>query len=357
MSLTATVIKNAKPKAKAYKLFDGDGLFLKVSPTGSKLWRLKYYFDNKEKSISLGRHPEISLKRARERCLEARTLLAEGIDPSEHKRAMKLSNELERSNTLEVIAREWIIFKGKQKSEKGGYVERYTNDLENRLSKNVFPYIGKRPISALTAPEILKVLKKIEDRGACETAHRVLGTLGQIYRYAIATSRAKYDVTRDLRDALLPVKKGHRAALIKPEEVKGLLNAIEGYEGDEIVRSLLKLSPHFFLRPGELRNAEWPEFDLENKLWCVPACRMKIKTQDHFVPLSNQAMSILKELHSLTGHRQYLFPSPRDWKRSLSNNTANAALRRMGFRKEQMCMHGFRAIARTLLDEVLHYCI
>ena len=158
-------------------------------------------------------------------------------------------------------------------------------------------------------------------------------------------------------DLLLPVKKGHRAALIKPEEVKGLLNAIEGYEGDEIVRSLLKLSPHFFLRPGELRNAEWPEFDLENKLWCVPACRMKIKTQDHFVPLSNQAMSILKELHSLTGHRQYLFPSPRDWKRSLSNNTANAALRRMGFRKEQMCMHGFRAIARTLLDEVLHYCI
>jgi len=354
MKLTNTQIRNAKPKKKIYKLFDGDGLFLKVTPIGSKLWRLKYYFENTEKSLSFGKYPEASLKRAREKKLEARSLLAEGIDPSENRKAMKMSKEIARSNTLEVIAREWIAFKGKQKQTKGGFAERYTKDLENRLAKNLFPYLGRQPITKITAPEILKVVRKIEDRGAFETAHRVLQTLGQIFRYAIATSRAEYDPTRDLKEALIPVKKGHRAAMVRPEEVAELMRAIDGYQGDEVTRCALKLAAFFFVRPGELRKAKWEEVDFENKLWVVPAERMKIKTQDHFVPLCTQVLEILSDLKELTGHREFLFPAPRDWRRPMSDNTFNAALRRMGFSKEQMTAHGFRAIARTLLDEVLH---
>jgi len=355
MNLTDTTIKNAKPKAKPYKLHDVDGLFLLINPTGSKLWRFKFRFDGKEQSLSFGSYPAISLKRAREKRDEAKTLISEGINPSDHRKAMKMTGELARANTLEVMAREWLIHKAKQKDNSGGFAERYVKDLSNRLSKNLFPYLGSRPITAITSPEILKMLRKIEARGARETAHRTLQTLGQIYRYAIATGRAVNDPTAPLkRDALEPVEKGHRAAIVKPEEVVGLLKDIEGYQGSEIVRCALKLSPLFFLRPGELRKAEWSEIDFENKQWILPAIRMKIKTQDHIVPLSTQAFGILKDLHTLTGHRQFLFPSPRDWKKPMSDNTVNAALRRMGYTSDQMCAHGFRAMARTIMDEVLN---
>jgi integrase len=214
--------------------------------------------------------------------------------------------------------------------------------------------LGDRPITAITAQELLKVLKKIEDRGARETAHRVLHTCGQIFRYAIRTSRAVNNPAQDLKEGLSPVKKGHLAALVRPEEVAQLMRAIHGYQGDEITRCALKLAALFFVRPGELRKAEWSEIDFENQQWVVPAKRMKIKTQDHIVPFATQALEILRQLHTLTGHRQYLFPSPRDWKRPVSDNTVNAALRRMGYTTDQMTAHGFRATARTILDEVLH---
>lgn len=355
MHLNDTALKNAKPKDKPYKQFDVDGLYLLVKPNGSKLWRFKFYFDGKEKSLSFGSYPEITLKRAREKRDDARTLIAEGVNPSDHRKAVQLSLENARADTLEVMSREWLLHKAKQKGNLGGFAEIYVSDLLKRLSKNLFPYLGARPLTAITPPEILKVIRRIEARGARETAHRLLQTLGQIFRYAIASGRAVNDPTVSLKGALAPVEKGHRAAIVKPEEVVALLRALHGYEGSEIVRCALKLTPLFFVRPGELRKAEWSEIDFENEQWVVPAIRMKIKTQDHIVPLSKQALEILRELHALTGQRQHLFPSPRSWLKPMSNNTVNAALRRMGYTADQMCAHGFRAMARTILDEVLHF--
>lgn len=352
MTLTNIAIKNAKPKTKAYKLFDTRGLFLKVTPGGGKLWRFKFYFDNKEKSISLGSYPEVSLLKARKKRDEARELLADGINPSEHRKQQKFARDAENAITFELVAKEWVNHKSKRPKEKGGYAEKYAKDLLRRLEYDLLGPLGNQPIVALTAPEILKVLRRVEERGAFETAHRLLQNIGQIFRYAIATGRALRDPSRDLKDALAPVKKQHLAAIIDPNGVGQLLRAIESYEGSQIVRLALKLLPLVFVRPGELRNAEWSEIDFENQQWDIPAQKMKMNFP-HIVPLSKQAIEILEELKDYTGNDTYLFPSPRTRERPLSNNAFTAALRRMGYEKGEMTAHGFRAMARTLLDEQL----
>lgn len=346
MSLTDTEIKNAKAKEKHYKLYDADGLHLRVMPNGGKLWRFKFYFEKKEKLISFGTYPAISLKKARTRRDEARALLADGINPSEHRKAVQIAKEEDQSNSFEVIAREWLANKSAQ------WAESHRTNLLGRLELNIFPFIGKRPIAAITAPELLKVLRRAEDRGAGETAHRMLQNCGQIFRYGVATGRLVSDPSRDLKGALSPVQKKHLAAIVDPVEVAKLLRVIDGYHGSFVTKCALRLAPLFFVRPGELRHAEWAEINFELAEWNIPAERMKMK-QPHLVPLSSQAIEILKELRDLTGSSRYLFPSARSFARPMSNNAILAALRTMGYSTEEMTGHGFRAMARTILDEVL----
>lgn len=345
MSLNDVKIRNAKATNKDLKLFDGGGLFLLVTPAGGKRWRYKYRFGSKEKLLALGTYPEVSLAEARDRLHKARKLVAEGIDPGEVRKAQKLAKEQDE-NTFEVVAREWH----------GKYTPTWTAKHAEtnlaRLEKNVFPWIGNRPIIELKAPELLEMLRRIESRGALETAHRVKSLCSQVFRYAIATGRAERDPAADLRGALPPVKPKHLAAMTDPEKVAGLLRAIDGYEGSFIVKCALRLAPLFFVRPGELRQAEWAEIDLDQAEWNIPAEKMKMR-QPHLVPLAHQAVEILRQLHPLTGTGRYVFPSPRSDKRPLSDNAILSALRRMGIEKEEMSGHGFRAMARTILDEVL----
>lgn len=349
--LTATAVKNAKPDEKPYKLSDGNSLFLIVNPAsvkkpeGSKLWRFNYRYNGKQKQLALGVYPEISLLQARKLCTEARELLAEGIDPSTHKQAIKREKRELASNSFEAVAREWI---GKQKNRlSNASITTITRHLEN----NVFPWIGKRPITEVTAPELLSALRKMEERGILETAHRVRATCGQVFRYAIATGKAERDVAADLRGALEPVKQRHLAAVTDPKEVAELLRAIDSLSGSMEVRCAMRLAPLVFVRPGELRKAEWSEIDFENKQWNISAEKMKMK-QPHIVPLSDQAISILQEIHPLTSRSRYVFPSARSAARPMSDMALLAAMARMGY-KDRMTPHGFRAMARTLLDEVL----
>lgn len=352
MSLSETKIKNAKPGQKNYKLFDERGMYLLVTPNGGLRWRFKFRFNGKEQCLSLGVYPDVSLKRAREKRDEARRLLADGVDPSEHRKATKLAKAESNAQTFEVIAREWIEHKSKNKKQSGGFVERYAKDLLRRIEYDLFGPLGAKPITEITAPEILRVLRRVEERGAYETAHRLLQNCGQIFRYAISTSRAKYDPSRDLKDALVPVQRQHRAAITNPNGVAHLLRAIDGYHGSPIVRAALKLAPLFFVRPGELRKAEWKEINFDTAEWNIPAERMKMK-QPHLVPLCRQAIEILKDLHTVTSSGEYLFPNPRNRFKPLSDNAVLAALRGMGFAKDEMSGHGFRAMARTIMDEVL----
>ncbi len=360
MSLTDAKIRAAKAKLKAYKLFDGAGLYLEISPSGGRWWRLKYRFNGKEKRLSLGTYPDVPLASnrsrvpgekitgAREKCEAARRLLAEGIDPGEHRKAVKSAKEELIKNSFEAITREWLVkFSARLKPSS---VERKLNIFEN----DVFPWIGPRPIATLTAPEILRVLRRIEDRGAAEIAARAKMYCGQAFRYAVATGRAERDPTQDLRGALAPRATGHHAALTDPKAVGGLLRAIDVYEGYFVTKCALRLSPLLFVRPGELRDAKWSEIDFAQAQWTIPAERMKMK-QAHIVPLSTQALAILKELHPKTKFSSYLFPSTRSVKRPMSEVAILAALRRMGFAKDEMSAHGFRAMARTLLDEVLGF--
>ncbi len=344
MPLNDLKVRNAKPKAKFYKLADSEGLYLHVTDKGGKLWRFRYRFEGKEKLLALGKYPEISLLDARQRRDDARRLLANNVDPGAVRKAQKQA-KIEDIETFEVIAREWF------NKFKHTWKESHSARVLSRLERSVFPYIGERPIAQVKAPELLGVLRRLEARGILHSAHNIRGICGQIFRYAVATGRAERDPSADLRGALPPVKTIHRAAITDPAKVGELLRAIDCYKGSFIVQCALKIAPLVFVRPGELRKAEWSEIDLEKAEWNIPADKMKMK-QPHLVPLSKQAIEILTELKKLTGEGQYVFPG-RTSARPMSDNAILAALRNMGFEKTEMSGHGFRAMARTILDEVL----
>jgi integrase len=346
MSLTDTAIRTAKPADKPRRLFDGGGLYLEVSPAGGKLWRWKYRISGKEKRLAIGAYPDTGLADARDTRDAARKLLAAGVDPGEQRKAEKAAGEERAANSFEVIAREWLA--------KQTWVEHYRVKVEAWMVNDVYPYIGARPVAELSAPEFLRVGRRMEERGAIESAHRILQTCGQVMRYAIATGRAERNPVADLKGAIAAPPERHHAAITDPAELGGLLRAIEGYSGDPTTRAALKLSALLFVRPGELRHAEWSEFDLDAGEWNIPAGKMKMR-QPHLVPLCGQALAILRDLHLLTGRGQYVFPGGRSPRRPMSNNAINAALRRMGYGTDAMTAHGFRATARTILDEVLGY--
>ncbi len=340
-------IRKAKPQQKPFPLFDGGGLFVLVTPTGGKLWRFKYRFGGKNKLLSFGSYPEISVASARRKREEARSQIAEGIDPGQVRKAQKAAGVAAAESAFEVVAREW--------HEK--FYDRWTPGhaatLMKRLEREVFPWIGARPIGEIKAPELLSVIRRVESRGTLDTAHRIKILAGQVIRYAVATGRAERDPSGDLKGALPPKRQKHRAAVTEPKEAAGLLRAIDGYTGSFIVKCALQLGALFFVRPGELRRAEWSEIDLEEGIWAIPAAKMKMR-QPHIVPISRQASEILNSLKPMTGSGRYVFPSHRSTLRPMSNNAILAALRRMGFTKDEMTGHGFRAMARTILDEVLH---
>lgn len=348
MLLTDTKVRTAKPAAKPQRLFDGGGLYLEVAPAGGKWWRLKYRHGGKEKRLSLGTYPDTGLKDAREKRDAARKLLAAGIDPGEQRKAKKAAGAESAANSFEVIAREWHT---KQSTK---WVELHASRIMLRLENDIFPWLGSRPIAGITSKELLATANRIVDRGAVESAHRVLQNCGQVFRYAIVTGRAERNPAADLRGALPPVKQTHHAAIIEPNAIGGLLRAIDGYQGSFVTRCALQLAPLLFVRPGELRQAEWSEFDLDNAQWNLPAEKMKMR-EPHLVPLAPQAVAILRELHALTGRGRYVFPSARSPQRPMSNNAVLSALRRMGYATDEMSGHGFRAMARTVLDEVLHF--
>lgn len=344
--LSDTTIKNAKPNPdKAYKIPDEKGMHLLISPNGSKYFRLKYRFGGKEKVLALGVYPETSLKKAREKRDEARKLLTDGIDPGENRKAVKSSKAESASNSFEVIAREW----GYKKVETWGYKN---NRSKRMLERNIFPWLGSKPITDILPMDILTCLRRVENRGTIETAHRSLQLCGQVFRYAVATGRVDRDITPDLRGALPPSKGDNFASITDPKQAAPLLRAIDDYTGSFIVKSALQLAPLVFVRPGELRQAEWEHINLESKEWRYLATKTKTP---HIVPLSKQAVEILTSLHPLTGNGRFVFPSARtpNGSRSMSDVALLAALRRMGFDKTEMTVHGFRAMARTILDEVL----
>ena len=356
MPLSDVTIRNIKATDKQKKKFDGDGLYLLVSPTKKtnrgKAWRFKYFFDGKEKLLSLGSYPEVSLVEARSRRDQARKLIANGIDPAKEKQRQKEERAEQIANTVELVAKEWL------RRQEGVLAAKTIDMIQRRLANDVYPAIGSTPIADLVAREILeKVLRPIEDRGTLETAHRVRGTLSQIMRYGVACGLCDRDATVDLRGALKPIRRKHRPALDTdgipdPTKVGGLLRAIDGFDGSPTVKAALRLHPLVATRPGELRHAEWTEIDFDQALWSIPAGRMKMKNP-HIVPLSPQALTILRELHQITGKGTYLFPSSRSAARPISDNTLNAALRRMGYDGQEFVSHGWRAIFRTLADEVL----
>lgn len=343
--ITDTAIRAAKPAEKPYKLSDERGLYLLINVAG-KYWRLDYRFGAKRKTLALGVYPDVSLRLARERRDEARQLLADGVDPGENKKAVKAAKQERASNSFEVIAREWFDRMSVR------WVDSHGGRIIRRLERDVFPWIGDRPIAELTAPELLSVVRRIEGRGAIETAHRALQNCGQVLRYAVATGRAERDPTGDLRGALPPVKGKHFAAVTDPAQVAELLRSLDGYKGTLAVSCALRLAPLVFVRPGELRKAEWSDIDLDAAQWRY---RVTKTNSDHVVPLSTQALSILQELHALSGDGRYVFPGARTSARPMSDNAILAAMRRLGIPKEEMSGHGFRAMARTILDEVLGF--
>jgi integrase len=344
MPLTDTTAKSAKPAAKPYKLSDERGMFLLVNPNGSKWWRLKYRINGKEKLISLGTYPDVGLKDARARRDEARKQIADGIDPSITRQVHKAEKTERAANSFESIAREWY---SKFSPE---WAESHSSKIIRRLEKDVFPWMGARPIAEINARELLSVLRRIEERGAIETAHRARESCGQIFRYAIATARAERDVAADLRGALQPSVAKHHASITEPKAIGALLRDLAAYKGSPVTKAALQLAPLVFLRPGELRHAEWTEIDLDKAEWRIAADKMKARVQ-HIVPLSTQAVSVLRELRPITGEGRYAFPSVRTPDRPMSENTVNAALRRLGYERDEMTGHGFRSMASTLLNE------
>ena len=310
MALTDVAVRNAKPGLKVVRLKDDRGLYLEISPAGGKWWRLRYWIDSKENRLSLGTYPEISLKEARERRDDARKPIANGIDPGEDRKAKRIKTAAD-GETFEVITREWFA------KFSTNWSEGYARDTITRFEQNLFPWIGGCPIAELTAPELLAAIRRIEARGAIESAHRVLQLAGQVFRYAVATGRAQRDISSDLKGAIPPTKERHLASLTDPKEVAHLLRAIEGYKGSYVVYCAFRLTPLVFLRPGELRQGEWSEIDLEKTEWRIPAMRMKMR-EKHIVPLSRQAVAILEEIRPLTGAGKYIFPSERTGARPMS---------------------------------------
>lgn len=350
MSLTNIKIKNAKPRikpdgsttTKPYRLSDEKGLYLEVAPNGGKWWRLKYRIGGKEKRLSLGVYPDVSLKDARERRDEFRKQIADGIDPSHTRKAEKQS--IGDQHSFETIAREWHT------KFSANWTEDHAARTLTRIKNDAFPWIGNKNINDITAPELLTVLRRVENRGALETAHRINQICGQVFRYAIATGRAERDPSGDLKGALPPTRTKHHASIVEPKKIGELLRTINEYSGSFITSTALKLSPLLFVRPGELRQAEWSEIDLEIAEWRIPPEKMKMRAL-HIVPLSTQAIDLLKEIQPLTGRDKYVFPSNRSVTRPMSNNTITAALRRLGYTKEEMTAHGFRSMASTILNE------
>jgi integrase len=348
ISLNDLKVKNAKPSEKPVKYFDGGGLFLLLTPSGGKLWKLKYRFGGVEKTLSLGAYPQVSLSDAREKRSKARRKIDTGIDPAEEKKAVMAEKAEISENTFQNIALEW------HSKRYDTWTRGHAETIKRRLERDVFPLIGHRPIKGIKASDIINVLRIIESRGAIETAHRIKIVCSQIFRYARASDKTDTDPTIDINGFIQPAKVKHRAAIIEPEGIAGLLRSIDGYEGTFIVKCALQLAPLIFVRPGELRSAEWTEIDFKSALWTIPAERMKMRTS-HIVPLSCQTIEILKSLHPFTRNSKYVFPSSRSPLRPMSNNAILSALRRMGFEKDEMSGHGFRAMARTILDEVLQF--
>ncbi|KHL06411.1 UNVERIFIED_CONTAM: integrase [Mumia flava] len=340
-------MRNTKPADKPIKLFDGGGLFLHITPAGQRYWRLKYRFAGKEKLLALGVYPDVGLKEARDRREEAKRLLGEGIDPSVERKVQKVATVERAANSFEAVAREWH---GKYAP---GWSDSNSKKVLARLENDVFPWLGGRPIAELKAPDLLTVCRRVESRGALDTAHRVLQTCGQIFRYAVATGRAERDPSGDLRGALPPAKGKHYAAPTDPKEVAGLLRMFDGFTGTFVVKCALLLAPMLFVRPGELRQAEWVDVDLDAGEWRFVSSKRDVP---HIVPLATQAVAILRDLHALTGHGRYLFPGARDKAKPMSEVAINAALKRMGIdTQKEFTGHGVRPIARTILREVLGF--
>lgn len=344
MPLSAVDVRNSKPKEKPYKLSDEKGMYLEVTPAGGRYWRLKYRMHGKEKRLALGVYPDVSLADARKARDKARELIAKGFDPGTAKQEEKVAKALAAASSFEAVAREW------HQNCAASWVPLTGVRILRRLEADVFPAIGRMPIADITAPVLLACLRKIEARGVNYTAHKARQYIGQVFRYAIATGRADRDPAADLRGALAPVKEVHRASVTEPKKVAELLRAIDGYTGHFTTSCALKLAPLTFVRPGELRHAEWAEFDMDAQEWRIPGEKMKMG-EVHIVPLSAQALAILAALRPLTGSGKYLFPSLRTSSRPMSENTVNAALRRLGYASDEMTGHGFRSIASTLLNE------
>lgn len=344
MALTDVAIRAMKQTESLQKFSDGGGLQLWVQPNGSKLWRMAYRFDGKQKALALGGYPELSLAEARKQRDQAKALLASGIDPSQQKRLDKLTKAISTATTFKVVAEEYL-----DKQAREGRAD--TTLAKNRwLLELAFPLLGARPIAEIKAQEVLAVLKRLETRGTLETAKRVRANVGAVFRYAIATARAENDPTGALKGAIVAPKVTHRAAITDPIAFGGLLRAIEAFDGQPATKAALRLLPLVFTRPSELRLALWSEFDLEKAIWVIPAKRTKMR-REHQVPLARQALAILKDLHAITGEGALVFPGIRTAQRPISENTLNAAMRRMGYEKEEVTAHGFRATASTLLNE------
>lgn len=344
MALTDTAVRNAKPKDKPYKLGDSAGLFLLVQPSGGKLWRLKYRLDQREKKLGIGTYPEVSLAEARKRRDQARELIASGRDPSREKQLAKQRAMVSAGNTFGEIAAEFI-----DKRRREGMASSTADKSEYYISRMGVTF-ARFPIAEITAPDVLAVLRRIEATGNYETARRVLQLAGRVFRYAVATARLASDPTRDLRGALTAPQPKHYGAITDAKRAGELLRSIDGYDGHPITKLAMQISPHVFVRPGELRHAEWEEIDLDAGLWIIPAEKMKMR-RAHRVPLSRQSVEIFRQVYEISGPSGYVFPSMRTRSRPMSENTINAGLRRLGYSGDDMTAHGFRAMASTLLNE------
>lgn len=343
MGLSDTAVRTAKPQAKPVKMADGGGLFLLVTPAGGKWWRYSYRFNGKQKTLSIGTYPDTGIKAAREKHAEARKLLAQGIDPGEARKAIKAARQDSVANSFEVVAREWWA------SHMATKAVTHRDKVIRRFELYLFPWIGKRPIADITAPEVLDTVKRIEKLGLLETAHRALQTCGQVFRYAVQHGRVVRDVTADLKGALPQANKRHMATFTEPKQVGELLRAMDGFSGTFTVQCALKIAPMLFVRPGELRTAKWADIDLDTGEWRYKVSKTKT---DHLVPLPRQAVAILRELHPLSGHGEYVFQGGHSPLKPMSESAINAALKRMGYdTKTQITGHGFRAMARTMLHE------
>lgn len=344
--LTDAALRKIKPGDRAQRLFDSGGLYIEVTPRGSLCWRQKYRFAGKEKRLAHGVYPEVTLAQARVRRDEARRLLAQGVDPGEQKKAAAAALQPLGSRTFETIAREWLPTRK--------WVPSYGKKVIAYFENDVFPWIGSREVDTLEASDFLTIARRIEERGSFETAHRTMQKCSEVMRYAVATQRARRNPVPDLQGALVPVEKGHFAAITKPADLAALLRALHGYRGTAMTMAALKLAPLVFVRPIELRTAEWDEFDLDAGVWNIPASKIKTRIP-LLVPLARQAVAILRQLHALTGRGRYVFPGVRSPRRPMSENTVLAAIRALGYDSDTATGHGFRATARTMLDEVLRF--